>query len=44
MTYDGLSRKTAMSDPDIGAWNYGYDNNGNLTSQTDNQTPGKQSI
>ncbi|MFZ7133303.1 MAG: RHS repeat domain-containing protein, partial [Eubacteriales bacterium] len=24
-----------MTDPDMGTWSYGYDNNGNLTSQTD---------
>jgi YD repeat-containing protein len=35
MTYDWLSRKTAMTDPDMGSWSYGYDSNGNLTSQTD---------
>jgi RHS repeat-associated protein len=35
MTYDWLSRKTAMTDPDMGSWSYGYDNNGNLISQTD---------
>ncbi|MBI2831198.1 MAG: hypothetical protein HYX79_02970, partial [Chloroflexi bacterium] len=34
MTYDWLSRKTAMTDPDMGSWSYGYDSNGNLTSQT----------
>jgi len=40
MTYDWLGRKTAMSDPDMGAWSYAYDNAGNLTRQTDakNQT------
>ena len=35
MTYDWLSRRTAISHPDMGSWSYGYDNNGNLTSQTD---------
>ena len=35
MTYDWLSRKTNMTDPDMGAWSYGYDSNGNLTTQTD---------
>ncbi|MBI3601724.1 MAG: VCBS repeat-containing protein [Candidatus Omnitrophica bacterium] len=35
MTYDHLSRKVSMSDPDMGYWNYGYDTNGNLISQTD---------
>lgn len=40
MTYDWLGRKIAMSDPDLGAWSYAYDNAGNLTRQTDakNQT------
>ena len=35
MTYDWLSRKTAMTDPDMGSWSYNYDINGNLTSQAD---------
>ena len=35
MVYDSLSRKTSMSDPDMGPWIYQYDANGNLTSQTD---------
>lgn len=35
MSYDWLSRKTAMSDPDMGSWTYAYDNNGNIVSQTD---------
>lgn len=35
ITYDMLSRRTAMTDPDMGSWMYAYDNNGNLTSQTD---------
>ena len=35
MAYDWLSRKTAMSDPDMGDWSYEYDDNGNITSQTD---------
>lgn len=40
ITYDSLSRKTAMSDPDMGMWSYTYDLNDNLASQTDakNQT------
>jgi YD repeat-containing protein len=40
MTYNWLSHKTGMTDPDMGSWSYGYDNNGNLTTQTDakNQT------
>jgi YD repeat-containing protein len=33
--YDTLSRKTSMTDPDMGSWSYAYDNVGNLTSQTD---------
>jgi YD repeat-containing protein len=32
--YDTLGRKTSMSDPDMGAWSYAYDPNGNLTSKT----------
>jgi RHS repeat-associated protein len=35
MTYDPLSRKVAINDPDMGQWLYGYDLMGNLTSQTD---------
>jgi YD repeat-containing protein len=35
MVYDPLSRKTSMTDPDMGAWSYVYDDNGNLTYQTD---------
>ncbi len=35
MTYDTLSRKIAMHDPDMGDWTYVYDVNGNLTLQTD---------
>ena len=35
MTYDTLSRKTSMHDPDMGTWTYVYDANGNLTQQTD---------
>lgn len=40
MDYDWLSRKTDMTDPDMGTWSYEYDDNGNLVSQTDakNQT------
>ena len=34
-TYDSLSRKTAMDDPDLGSWSYAYDTNSNLVSQTD---------
>ena len=32
--YDSLSRKVSMSDPDLGVWLYGYDQNGNLISQS----------
>jgi YD repeat-containing protein len=35
ITYNNYSRKTNMTDPDMGAWTYGYDVFGNLTSQTD---------
>ena len=35
MTYDTLSRKTAMHDSDMGDWTYTYDAAGNLTQQTD---------
>jgi YD repeat-containing protein len=35
ITYDWLSRKTAMTDPDMGTWTYDYDSNGNLIEQTD---------
>jgi hypothetical protein len=35
MEYDGLGRKKAMNDPDMGRWEYGYDSVGNLTSQKD---------
>jgi len=35
ITYDWLSRKIAMSDPDMGQWSYAYDNNSNLTTQAD---------
>ncbi|MCW5852069.1 MAG: RHS repeat protein, partial [Anaerolineae bacterium] len=34
-TYNLLGQKTAMSDPDLGAWSYDYDAAGNLTRQTD---------
>jgi RHS repeat-associated protein len=33
--YDLLGRKTSMSDPDMGSWQYVYDAAGNLTSQRD---------
>ena len=35
MAYDTLSRKTRMTDPDLGTWRYQYDGTGNLTQQTD---------
>jgi len=35
MTYDSLSRKRMMTDPDMGYWTYDYDNAGNLITQTD---------
>ena len=34
-TYDSLSRKTGMDDPDLGVWSYSYDSVGNLVGQTD---------
>jgi YD repeat-containing protein len=37
MTYDWLSRKKDMTDPDMGHWYYYYDNNGNLIAQVDNK-------
>lgn len=33
--YDDIGRKKEMTDLDMGRWTYNYDNNGNLTSQTD---------
>ena len=35
ITYDTLSRKISMDDPDMGYWEYDYDANGNLTYQKD---------
>jgi RHS repeat-associated protein len=35
MTYDSLSKKSSMTDPDMDYWIYQYDKSGNLTSQTD---------
>lgn len=35
MVYDTLSRKTSMSDPDMGSWNYTYWPNGLLKTQQD---------
>jgi len=37
-TYDTLGRKISMDDPDMGYWEYEYDANGNLISQTDERT------
>lgn len=36
-SYDTLSRKASINDPDMVAWTYTYDANGNLLTQTDNQ-------
>lgn len=33
--YDWAGRRITMSDPDAGAWTYGYDGNSNLTSSVD---------
>ena len=35
ITYDSLSRKTAIYDPDMGLWEYEYDVVGNLITQID---------
>ena len=35
ITYDGLGRKTRMTDPDMGTWTYEYDPIGTLKAQTD---------
>ena len=35
VTYDLMGRKTQMTDPDMGTWDYSYDFNSNLVSQTD---------
>ncbi|MEP7199185.1 MAG: hypothetical protein ABI874_05135, partial [Chloroflexota bacterium] len=35
LTYDALSRKRTMTDPDMGYWQYNYDSASNLISQTD---------
>lgn len=37
INYDTLGQKIAMDDPDMGHWEYIYDANGNLLSQTDAQ-------
>ena len=39
-TYDALARLTSATNPESGTINYGYDNNGNLTSKTDPRTTG----
>ena len=39
MTYDSLSKKIAMADPDMGNWSYEYDKSGNLAKQTDPKNP-----
>ncbi|MGI0148104.1 MAG: hypothetical protein ACREDF_01045, partial [Thermoplasmata archaeon] len=35
VSYDSLSRKTSIDDPDMGKWSYGYDKAGNLLVQVD---------
>jgi len=35
ITYDSLSKKRSMNDPDMGQWTYDYDKSGNLELQTD---------
>ena len=35
MTYNSLSKKKTMTDPDMGFWTYDYDKSGNLEFQTD---------
>ena len=35
ITYDVLGRKVSMDDPDMGAWDYTYDADGNLIQQKD---------
>jgi len=41
--YDNLGRKTAMTDPDMGQWQYpDYDKNGNLIRQLDAKTPSQE--
>ncbi|MBI4330226.1 MAG: hypothetical protein HY673_02960, partial [Chloroflexi bacterium] len=37
INFNALSRKTSMTDPDMGTWSYEYDYQGNLTRQTDNK-------
>lgn len=40
ITYDSLSRKVSMDDPDMGHWEYDYDANGNLEYQKDAKLQG----
>lgn len=35
LEYDGVGRKSALNDPDMGRWEYEYDKAGNLTEQRD---------
>lgn len=35
LEYDGVGRKSAMNDPDMGRWEYEYDKAGNVTEQRD---------
>lgn len=35
LSHDMLGRKTGMTDPDMGAWQYSYDGGDNLTAQRD---------
>lgn len=36
MTYDSLSEKRSMTDPDMGTWTYAYDAAGNVVFLHDN--------
>jgi YD repeat-containing protein len=44
ISYDSLGRKTQSNDPDLGVWDYSYDANGNLLTQTDSQAPSRQTL
>ena len=35
MTYDSLSKKRSMTEPNMGYWRYEYDKSGNLVLQKD---------
>src|SRR5262249_18701719 len=35
LTYDSMNRRTAVNDPDTGAWSYAYDDAGRMIGQTD---------